>query len=324
MSVARRASRHLTADYVIVGAGSAGAALAARLSEDASVSVLLLEAGPPDTALELHVPAAFSKLFRGKYDWNYDTVPQPELENRTVYWPRGKTLGGSSSLNAMIWVRGFAADYDDWADAAGERWSWQSLVPYFRRVERTQNACDPTQGTDGPQSVEHQRDPRSHTAAFLAAAVEAGHAVTPPNLPAGQGFSQTMVSQRRGARASTSDAYLRPARRRRNLRVVTGALVRRVTFDTPTESPGGGDEPRATGVYVEIDGVTRHALARREVVLAGGAVNTPQLLMLSGIGPAAHLAEHGIPLVVDSPDVGANLQDHLVAGLAPAAHGGTL
>ena len=324
MSVTRRAPHHLTADYVIVGAGSAGAALAARLSEDASVSVLLLEAGPPDTALALHVPAAFSKLFRGKYDWNYDTVPQPELENRTVYWPRGKTLGGSSSLNAMIWVRGFAADYDDWAEAAGERWSWQSLVPYFRRVERTQNACDPTQGTDGPQSVEHQRDPRSHTAAFLAAAVEAGHAVTPPNLPADQGFSQTMVSQRRGARASTADAYLRPARRRRNLRVVTGALVRRVTFDTPTESPGGGGEPRATGVYVEIDGVTRHALARREVVLAGGAVNTPQLLMLSGIGPAAHLAEHGIPLVVDSPDVGANLQDHLVAGLAPAAHGGTL
>jgi choline dehydrogenase len=141
-----------------------------------------------------------------------------------------------------------------------------------------------------------------------------------------------MVSQRRGARASTADAYLRPARRRRNLRVVTGALVRRVTFDTPMRSlsnadavhRAGGGEPRATGVYVEIAGVTRHALARREVILAGGAVNTPQLLMLSGIGPAEHLAEHGIRLVVDSPDVGANLQDHLVAGLAPAAHGGTL
>ena len=145
--------------------------------------------------------------------------------------------------------------------------------------------------------------------------------MTPPNLPEGQGFSQTMVSQRRGARASTADAYLRPAKRRRNLRVVTGAFVRRVTFAsvhrwTPV--------PRATGVYVEIDGVTRQALARREVILAGGAVNTPQLLMLSGIGPAAHLAEHGIPIVVDSPDVGSNLQDHLVAGLAPAAHGGTL
>ena len=323
-----RVARDLTADYIIVGAGSAGAALAARLSEDPAVSVLLLEAGRRDTALELHVPAAFSKLFRGEYDWNYDTVPQPGLENRTIYWPRGKTLGGSSSLNAMIWVRGFAADYDDWAAQAGERWSWRSLVPYFRRVERTQGPVDPTQGTDGAQSVEHQRDPRPHTAAFLDAAAQAGHTVTRPNLPAGQGFSQTMVSQRRGARASTADAYLRPARRRRNLRVITGALVRRVTFAAlPAErviDSAGRALRRATGVYVEIDGITRQARARREVILAGGAVNTPQLLMLSGVGPAAHLTEHGIPVVVDSPDVGANLQDHLVAGLAPAAHGGTL
>ncbi|MGZ8804968.1 MAG: GMC family oxidoreductase, partial [Microbacterium sp.] len=155
---------------------------------------------------------------------------------------------------------------------------------------------------------------------FLEAATEAGHAVTPPNLPAGQGFSQTMVSQHRGARASTADAYLRPAGSRRNLRVVTSALVRRVTF----APPAGSVLPRATGVYVEIDGVTRHAVARREVILAGGTVNTPQLLMLSGIGPGEHLADHGIPVVADSPDVGANLQDHLVAGLAPAAREGTL
>ncbi|MBN9192443.1 MAG: GMC family oxidoreductase N-terminal domain-containing protein [Microbacterium sp.] len=311
-------SRDLDADYIVVGAGSAGAALAARLSEDPAVSVLLLEAGGPDRALELHVPAAFSKLFRGAYDWNYDTVPQPALEDRTVFWPRGKTLGGSSSLNAMMWVRGFAADYDAWADAAGSRWSWDALVPYFRRVEHTQDPADPTQGADGAQPVEHQRDPRPHTAAFLDAAAEAGYPVTPANLPSGQGFSQTMVTHRRGARASTADAYLRPARSRRNLRIVTGALVRRVTFDT------GEGSPRATGVYVEVDGVTRHAGARREVVLCGGAVNTPQLLMLSGIGPAAHLSEHGIRVVVDAPDVGANLQDHLVAGLAPEATGGTL
>lgn len=307
----------LSADYIVVGAGSAGAALAARLSEDPSVSVLLLEAGGPDKALELHVPAAFSKLFRGEYDWGFDTVPQHKLENRTIFWPRGKTLGGSSSLNAMMWVRGFAADYDEWAAVAGSSWSWEALVPFFRRVERTADPVDETQGTDGPQAVEHQRDPRPHTAVFLEAAREAGHPITPPNLPSGQGFSQTMVSQHRGARASTADAYLRPAKGRRNLRVVTNALVRRVTF-------AHGDTPRATGVYVEIDGVTRHALAAREVILAGGAVNTPQLLMLSGIGPAEHLAEHGIPLVVDSPDVGANLQDHLVAGLAPEAVPGTL
>ncbi len=309
----------LAADYIVVGAGSAGAALAARLSEDPSISVLLLEAGGPDTALELHVPAAFSKLFRGPYDWGYDTVPQERLDGRTVFWPRGKTLGGSSSLNAMMWVRGFAADYDEWAETAGAAWSWASLLPYFRRVERTQDPVDDTHGADGAQSIEHQRDPRPHTAAFLDAAREAGHPVTPANLAEGQGFSQTMVSQRRGARASTADAYLRPARRRRNLRVVTNALVRRVTF-----AREDGEPPRATGVYVEIDGVTRHALAHREVVLSGGAINTPQLLMLSGIGPADHLAEHGIAVVVDAPGVGANLQDHLVAGLAPEAKGGTL
>jgi choline dehydrogenase len=325
----------LEADYIVVGAGSSGAALAARLSEDPSVSVLLLEAGGPDTALELHVPAAFKKLFRSAYDWNYDTVPQPALEGRTVYWPRGKTLGGSSSLNAMMWVRGFAADYDEWADAAGPAWSWRSLVPYFRRVERTESAmgsaaadgsAEPTHGTDGAQAVQHQRDPRPQTAAFLAAAAELGHPVTVANLPKGQGFSQTMVSQSRGARVSTADAYLRPARRRRNLRIVTGAHVRRVTFADAVGDTGGGPAhmPRATGVYVDIGGVTRHATARREMILCGGAINTPQLLMLSGIGPAAHLAEHGIAVVVDAPGVGSNLQDHLVAGLAPAAKGGTL
>ncbi|WP_454119513.1 GMC family oxidoreductase [Microbacterium lacticum] len=317
-------ARDLEADYVIVGAGSAGAALAARLSEDPVVSVLLLEAGPVDRALELHVPAAFSKLFRGRYDWNYDTVPQPHLEGRTVYWPRGKTLGGSSSLNAMMWVRGFAADYDEWATVAGEAWSWKALAPYFLRVEDTEHAADPSLGRGGPQSVERQRDPRPHTTAFLDAARELGHPVTEANLPAGQGFSQTMVSQHRGARASTADAYLRPARRRKNLRVVTGAQVRRVTFDESTGGAGGEEGPRATGVYVDIAGITRHARARREVILSGGAINTPQLLMLSGIGPADHLASHGIDLVVDAPEVGENLQDHLVAGLAPAASGGTL
>ena len=315
----------LEADYIVVGAGSAGAALAARLSEDPAVSVLLLEAGGPDSAPALHIPAAFTTLFRGRYDWAYDTVPQPALENRTVFWPRGKTLGGSSSLNAMMWVRGFAADYDEWATTAGESWSWKALEPYFRRVERTEDAAHETHGFSGPQSIEHQRDPRPHTEAFLHAAQEAGHPITAPNLPEGQGFSQTMVSQRRGGRASTADAYLRPARRRRNLRVVTGALVRRVTLAEASAHSGEPTaEPRATGVYVEIGGVIRHALARREVILSGGAVNTPQLLMLSGIGPAEHIAGHGIPVVVDAPGVGSNLQDHLVAGLAPRAHGGTL
>lgn len=346
MSGSRRGGRRgiagLEADYVIVGAGSAGAALAARLSEDAAVSVLLLEAGGVDKALELHVPAAFSKLFRGRYDWNYDTVPQPALEGRTVYWPRGKTLGGSSSLNAMMWVRGFSADYDEWATIAGDTWSWQALAPVFRRVESVEGApgsgsgsgsrsgggsrsasdcgAQTWTGTDGPQRVEHQRDPRPHTAVFLQAARELGHPVTAANLPTGQGFSETMVTQRRGGRASTADAYLRPAGKRPNLRVVTGAHARRVTF----AAGAVGEPPRAIGVYVDIAGVTHHARATREVILCGGAVNSPHLLMLSGIGPAEHLASHGIDVVVDAPGVGANLQDHLVAGLAPAARGGTL
>lgn len=322
---ASSASPELDADYIVVGAGSSGAALAARLSEDPAVSVLLLEAGPPDRALELHIPAAFSKLFRGRYDWNYDTTPQPQLNGRTVYWPRGKTLGGSSSLNAMMWVRGFAADYDEWARAAGPTWSWQSLAPLFARVEDIDSPMHPTHGVGGPQRIEAQRDPRPHTATFLNAVREAGHDVVPANLPTGLGFSQTMVTQRRGARTSTADAYLRPARARRNLRVITGAMVRRVTFEADARRADASTaEPRASGVYVDIAGVTRHARARREVILCGGAVNTPQLLMLSGIGPREHLAERGIRSLVDSPEVGRNLQDHLVAGLAPAARGGTL
>lgn len=315
------ADLRLDADYIVVGAGSAGAALAARLSEDAGVEVLLLEAGGPDRAAAAHVPAAFSTLFRGPYDWNYDTVPQTQLGGRTVYWPRGRTLGGSSSLNAMMWVRGFAADYDGWADAAGPRWSWAALTPYFARIERTAGAAEQGRadlGVVGAQPVESQRDPRPHTAAFLEAAREAGYPITAANLPHGQGFSQTMVTQHRGARASTADAYLRPARRRRTLRVITGAHVRRVTFDF------SAGVPRATGVYVDIDGIPRHAVARREVILAGGAVNTPQLLMLSGIGPSAHLGAHGIRVLVDAPEVGGGLQDHLVAGYAAQARGGTL
>lgn len=308
----------LDADYVVVGAGSAGAVVAARLSEDRSVSVLLIEAGPVDKALELHVPAAFSKLFRGPYDWSYDTVPQAALGGRTIYWPRGKTLGGSSSLNAMMWIRGFAADYDEWALTAGDQWSWERLVPFFGRAERTQEPAHDTQGSEGAQPISHQRDPRPHTAAFLDAARELGHPVTPANLPEGQGFSQTRVTQRSGARASTADAYLRPARRRPNLRVITDALVHRVEFDSSDGTP------QATGVELEADGIRVHARARREVVLCAGAINTPQLLMLSGIGPASHLADHGIDVVVDSPGVGENLQDHVVAGLAPQARGGTL
>ncbi len=301
-------------DYVIVGAGSAGAVLANRLSADSSVSVLLLEAGGRDRKAAIHIPAAFSQLFRSEYDWNYDTVPQPELAGRQIYWPRGKMLGGSSSLNAMMWVRGFAADYDSWAEKAGPTWSWSSVLPYLRQVERMTGARSSDQGSSGPINVEPQRSPRSHTAAFLTAVQQAGMQVEQANLAEPAGFTQTMVSQHRGARVSTADAYLKPARGRTNLVVRTGATAHRVLFDGT----------RATGVEYRSGTSTLQVTARREVVLSGGAVNTPQLLMLSGIGDPTQLRAVGLEVLVDSPEVGANLTDHLIAGLVPGAFGDTL
>ena len=301
-------------DIVVVGAGSAGAALAARLTESGRVTVLLLEAGGPDKDPSLHIPAAFSTLFRSEHDWSYDTEPQQQLGGRTVYWPRGKVLGGSSSLNAMMWVRGFAADYDEWAELAGPQWSWESLRPLFLRAERTTGSSDSDHGTDGAISVQPQRDPRPHTAAFLRAAREAGYPVEGANSLQPEGFTQTMVSQRRGARSSTASAYLKPARRRRNLTVRAGAQVTRVLFDGR----------RATGVEYLFDGRTRTAAARREVVLSGGTVNTPQLLMLSGIGPADHLRHNGIDVLADRPEVGRNLRDHLISGHIVRVDAGSL
>ena len=289
-------------DYIVVGAGSAGAVVAHRLSADPRSRVLLLEAGPPDRHPAIGVPAAFSALFRSRYDWAYDTAPQPGLAGRRIFWPRGRTLGGSSALNAMMWVRGFAADYDGWAAAAGPEWSWEALLPSFRRVERM-------------LSIQPQRSPNPHTADFLTAARQAGFAVEPANRPEPDGFSQTMVTQRRGARFSAADGYLRPIRRRPNLTVRTGVRADRVVFDGS----------RAVAVQCSMpDGRTRTASARREIVLCGGAVNTPQLLLLSGIGEPDQLAAQGIPVVAASPAVGRNLQDHLVAGLIVRVAGGTL
>jgi choline dehydrogenase len=301
-------------DYVIVGAGASGAAVAAKLSEDGTTTVLLLEAGPVDTKNEVHIPAAFSALFRSELDWNYDTTPQPELAGRTIYWPRGRMLGGSSSINAMMWVRGFAADYDRWAETAGSGWSYSALLPYFRSVERVEGNTDPDQGSGGAISIEHQRSPRSHTATFLKAVVQAGYAVVAPNSARPDGFSQTMVSQRKGKRFSSADGYLVPSKARANLTVRTGAQATRVLFDGT----------RAIGVEYLLDGMTTRATARREVVLSGGAVNTPQLLMLSGIGPRAQLEKFGIPVRVDSPEVGENLRDHLLSGLIIETAGDTL
>src|SRR6195952_1863500 len=217
-------------DYTVVGAGSAGSAVANRLSADGTTSVLLLEAGAKDRKQEIHIPAAFSKLFRSSYDWNYDTVPQPQLGGRTIYWPRGKMLGGSSSLNAMMWVSGFAADYDRWSETAGPTWSWSSLRPYFRQVQRT--AAGASSGaSSGAVTIEAQRSPRAATASFLEAVRQIGLPVEEANTTQPSGFTQTLVSQHRGARFSAADAYLKPARRRANLTVRTGAQVHRVVFE---------------------------------------------------------------------------------------------
>ncbi|MWB96983.1 glucose-methanol-choline oxidoreductase [Agromyces sp. MMS17-SY077] len=305
-------------DYVIVGAGSAGAALAGRLSADPSVSVLLLEAGPKDSKTEIRIPAAFSKLFRSEVDWDYDTEPQEHLGGRRVFWPRGKVLGGSSSINAMMWVRGFPEDYDAWGEAAGADWSWAGLRPYFQRVEHV--AADVVRdnedetGRGGAVHVNEPRSPRSHTATYLQAAAEAGQRVVPANGRDQRGFSRTTLSQENGSRFSAADAYLKPARKRPNLTVVTGAQATRVRFQGT----------QAVGVEYVQGGVTKTARARREVVLSGGAVNTPQLLLLSGIGDREKLDALGIPVVAHSPEVGKNLRDHLMAVLAVEAKDDTL
>ena len=275
----------MDADYIVVGTGSAGSVVANRLSADAAVEVVVLEAGPRDKDKFIHIPAGFAKLFRGDMDWNYLTEPQKELDGREIYWPRGKVLGGSSSMNAMMWVRGFAADYDEWAEHAGEQWSYANVEKYFQRIER------------GPLVISPQRSPRSSTAAWLRAVSEC--------VKAPEGFCETRVTQRRGARWSTADAYLKPALQRKNLTLHTEAAATRVIFDGT----------RAVGVEFEQLGQRRMVHARREVVLCGGAINSPQLLMLSGIGAREQLAEHGIDVVRESPGVGTNLLDHLIVPL---------
>jgi choline dehydrogenase-like flavoprotein len=276
-------------DYVVVGTGSAGSVLANRLSETPDVQVLVLEAGPRDKDKFVHIPAAFANLFKSDLDWDYATEPQKQLDGREIYWPRGKMLGGSSSMNAMMWVRGFAADYDEWGDAAGEAWSYGAVEKYFARIE------------SGPLVISPQRSPRSATARWLSAIEECGYHTEAPNQAAPEGFCETRVTQRRGARWSTADAYLRPALRRPNLRVITNATVTRVVVE----------DGRAVGVEYQHEGRTLVAKARREVVLCGGAINSPQLLMLSGIGDREHLADHGIDAVRHVPEVGQNLMDHL-------------
>ena len=289
-------------DVVVVGAGSAGCALAGRLSEDPSLRVLLLEAGGSDKVLEVQIPAALYKVWRTRRDWNYTTEEQPGLDGRKLFWPRGKVLGGSSSINAMIYIRGAAADYDEWASLTGDAsWSYEHVLPLFRRMEDNARGADEWHGVGGPLRVEDLRSPHEWTTAAVESAVAAGYPRNDDfNGAAQEGAGQYQVTQKRGRRWSSADAYLHPATGRPNLTVRTGALTTRVLVE-------GG---RSTGVEYRWNGSLHTARAGVEVVLSGGAVNTPQLLMLSGIGPADHLREVGVDVVHDLPGVGAGLQDH--------------
>ena len=293
-------------DVIIVGAGTAGCVLARRLSERPSVRVLLLEAGPPDRRAEIRIPAAFSKLFKTEYDWNFSTVPQPALAGRALYWPRGRTLGGSSSINAQMHVRGNRRDFADWVDAGNADWSFERVLPCFRRAEQSSRGPAPWRGTDGPMLIEELRSPNPATDAFIRAAVESGiERSADVNAERQDGVDYTQVTQRRGRRWSAADAYLRPALRRGNLKVVTGALAAKVLFDGT----------RASGVEFSAYGRTHTMHARTEVILAAGAVGSPHLLELSGVGDSERLRAIGIPVVHHLPGVGDNLQDHLAAGV---------
>lgn len=287
-------------DYVIVGAGSAGCVLAARLSEDPEVKVALLEAGGPDTDDEIHIPAAFGALFKGRRDWDMSTEPEPALKNRRAYLPRAKMLGGCSSMNAMVYIRGNRADFDEWAAMGAEGWGYDDVLPYFKKSESNERGEDPFHGAGGPLPVKESRSMNPVADAFVEAAAQAGHEKNPDfNGARQEGFGRYQTTQENGMRASTAVRFLHPAMGRENLTVITDAMALRILFD--------GD--RASGVEIDHAGTVEEVHASREVILAAGAYQSPQLLMLSGIGPADQLPLFGIEVRQDLP-VGQNLQDH--------------
>jgi choline dehydrogenase len=297
-------SERIEADFVVVGAGSAGCAVAARLSEDPATRVVLIEAGGEDKNRWIHIPLGFGKTFADpSVNWCYETEPDPGAADRRVFWPRGKVLGGSSSINGMVYIRGQAEDFDHWRQLGNTGWSFEDVLPYFKRSEHQVRGADGFHGTGGPLCVS---DVAQHPIceAFIAATTELGFSRNDDFNGASQdgvGYHQTTT--RNGRRCSTAVGYLRSAMQRANLRVVTGAMTEKVLFDGR----------RATGVAFRRGDRLCTATAVREVILCGGAVNSPQLLMLSGIGPEQHIREFNIPVVHHLPGVGQSLQDHYSA-----------
>lgn len=296
-----------TFDYIVIGSGSAGGVIAARLTEDPQISVLLLEAGPVDDDEMIHMPLGFSTLFKTKWDWNYETTPQKHLAGRRAYWPRMKALGGCSSMNAMIYIRGNHADYDEWRDGYGASgWGYDDVLPYFTKAEHNTRLTDRFHGRGGPLHVEDRAYDHELSTSFIESGVSAGLKRNDDFNGAAQvGVGLYQVTCKKGRRWSVADAYIRPAQERPNLTVRTESFVTRIVLEGT----------RAVGVEYRRDGQIHIAHADAEVILSGGAINSPQVLMLSGIGPGAHLREMGIDVVVESSGVGQNLQDHPVSGI---------
>jgi choline dehydrogenase-like flavoprotein len=302
-------------DYIIVGAGAAGCAVANRLSVDPSTRVLLLEAGGRDWSPLIHMPVGFTKLTSPSVNWGFETVPQTQLNNRAMWYPQGRTLGGSTSINAMIYIRGNKDDYETWAELGNKEWSYDKVLPFFRKAEHNERLNDRFHGSDGPMNVTEQVQHNELSKAFVRAAQELGLTYNPDfNGAVQDGVGYYDVTQRAARRESASTAYLRPARNRTNLTVQPHALGTRVIVE----------KGRAIGLEYIVKGKPTKAYADREVILSGGAVNSPRLLMLSGIGAAEELAPLGIDVVHDLPGVGKNFQDHmdvyLTAETAPVSY----